>query len=361
MSGYFFFTITALCGIGLFLLTSSKPSMAGDNAMGYGLGLAFLGAGFAFSSFALTITILTKEGFRWVANDAGIRTATVLLAWLGIAAATFFCAVFKVEWNSDDDNTYPSFLHTLALWQGQVWIPLLWLVACFLSLRAPGPGSLSPVVRNVTFFAGLIVSVVYTGGLLLGYLRDSARQAELERASRQTQEDRFRQETLAFLASQRPDDPILPLLVHTNRFQTEEVRQAALAKIKAHADWENELLALLKDQRTYREVYYFLDGNPVPHPDRFTTPLNESIDWLSASIEADIKNSNNLQSWSFDSYGIDRLLRTIDAQFGHQGVDFYPQVLRLKQALHTTPPERFKGVAFDAADGVEAWLRSHKK
>ncbi|GAB3327534.1 hypothetical protein GCM10027299_28280 [Larkinella ripae] len=361
MLGYLFFILTALLWAGLYFLTASKPSVAGDNAMGYGLVLASLGAGFAISSFALTVTTLVRDGFYWVANDAGIRKATVLLAWLCIVATTFFCAAFKVEWHSDEDQTYPRFLHELALWQGQVWIPLLWLVACFLSLYPPASAGLSPLVPKAAFYSGLAVSLLYSGGLAFGFLRDSARQAQQEMANRQEQEDRWSRQTLDYIASQPAEAPILPFLVYTNRFQRDTVRQAALAKIKAHPDWEAEILALLKDKRTYREVYYFLDGNAVVQSRSFAEALNESVVWLASAVTADIQTSNNLQNWSFDSYGISPLLGAIDEQFQNRGVDFYPAVLRLREALNTTPPERFQGVRFDITPVVDEWLKKQKQ
>jgi hypothetical protein len=121
-----------------------------------------------------------------------------------------------------------------------------------------------------------------------------------------------------------------------------------------------ELLALLKDQYSYRDVYYFLEGNKVTHTKEFATALNESIPWLAETIKADITDSNNLQNWSFDMYQIENLLRAIDGQFLDKGVDFVPNITKLKDALNTTPPERFKGVRFNITGVVEAWLRKHK-
>ncbi|WP_128544817.1 hypothetical protein [Larkinella soli] len=361
MFGYILLAITALFCLGLSLLTASKPTLVGDSAMGYGLGLAFLGLGFAVGSLALTITILSKGGFHWVAGNPGLRTGTVLAAWLCIAATTFFCAVFKWEWHSSDDHTYPQFLRWLALAQGQTWIPLLWLAACLVSLSPAWQSSVSPAAYKGSFFAGLIVGAVFSAGLVVGYFRDSGRQFQAQVAGRQEQEDRWQQQTLAFIDSQKPQDPIVFLLVHTTRHQADTVRQAALAKMKTHADYEGEILKVLQNPNYYREVYYFLDGNRVTDTRAFAAALNESIGWMARTITADIRDSNNLQHWSFDSYGIDRMLRAIDEQFQNQGVDFYPTVLRLRKALDTTPPERFKDVKFDITRVVDDWLARHRK
>ncbi len=128
-----------------------------------------------------------------------------------------------------------------------------------------------------------------------------------------------------------------------------------------HPNWEAELLDLLNDKRLYREVYYFLDGNAVTHPEQFAQPLNQSILWLAETIKTDITDSNNLQHWSFDSYQIDNLLRAIDEQFLNKGVDFYPNVVKLKQALQTPPPERFKDVRFTITGVVDSWLKKQKR
>ncbi|UFH53382.1 hypothetical protein [Spirosoma sp. KNUC1025] len=340
MLAYIFLFITGIFYVGLALLTASKPTLVGDRAMGYGLALFALGVGFALSSLILAIVGISKGGFNWVSQEMGVRTAVVLLSWLLMALATFFCAVFKWEWHVD--TTYPQFLHALAVRHGQVWIPLLWLGTCFFSIDSGGQSSVSPYVYKIPFWLGLGISALFSGGLLVGYMRDSIKSAEAEMASQKEQEDRFHRESLEEIAAHKPTDPIFHLLSYSSRYRPEDVRQAALAKIKAHPDWETKLLELLNDKRAYQEVYYFLDGNPVDHPEQFVEPLNRSLLWLAETIRTDIKDSNNLQHWSFDMYGIERLLMAIDGQFLNQGVDFYPNVIKLQQALNTPPPNASK-------------------
>jgi hypothetical protein len=359
MLGYIFFFIAALFYIGFAMFTSSRPNMSGDAAMGYGLGLVFFGLGFAASSLLLTIVILIKGGFSWLSPDSGLRTAITLLSWLFVVLTLFFCATFKWEWHTD--TVYPSFLHWLAVGHGQVWIPLLWLSACLLSLNTSWQSTVPLTVFKTSFWIGFGICTLYSGGLLVGYLKDSARKQEAEIASRMEDENRWHQNNLNKIAAHKPEDPLVDILVFTSRFQPDDIKQAALAKIKAHPDWEVKLLELLQNEYYYREVYSFLDGNQVTHPEQFAAPLNQSILRMAASIQADIKDSNNLQHWSFDMYGIDRLLWAIDEQFSNQGVDYYPSIVKLKQALNTTPPERFKGVHFTIADVVDDWLRTNKK
>jgi len=356
---YFLFFLAVLCYVGLAFFTASQPSLSGDNAMGYGLGLAFFGLALTVSGLALTIMLLWKGNFNWVAGDGGMRTAVVVLTWFFITLTTFFCAVFKWEWHQDN-NLYPQFLHWLAVGHGQIWIPLFWFAACFLSLSKETQISGSSGMIKISFYAGMLISGIYSIGLVVGYLRESAQAYEAEMASKQQEQDQWQQQTMASIVAHKPTDPIIGLLVQTMQSQPATTRTAALAKVKSHPNWEIEIIALLKDKYTYRQVYYFLDGNAVTQPKEFAEPLNKSILWLAETIEGDIVDSNNLQNWSFDMYQIENLLRAIDAQFLDQGVDFVPNIVKLKQALETTPPERFKEVRFNVTGAVEAWLRKHK-
>jgi hypothetical protein len=359
MLGFIFFFITALFYVGLAIIMPSKPITGGDNSMGYGLALVFLSLGFAISSLILTIIIRSKGGFDWVYSEAGIRTGLVLLAWLGVALTIFFCALFKQEWHEDD--LYPKFLHWIAMGYGQLWIPLPWLIACFLSLSPDWLSILSLQAFKIPFWVGLGISTLYSGGLLVGYVRESVQQAQARVARQISDEKRWHQNRLDEVTAHKPGDPIITLLGYSGRYQDDDVRQAALVKIKAHPNWEAELLNLLTHKRGDREVYSFLDGNLVDHPKEFAEPLKQSIVRLSASIKAEIKDSNNLQSWSFEMYGIDQLLRGIDDQFPGQGNDFYTDVVSLQKALNTPPPERFNGIHFATTDVVDKWLAKHRQ
>jgi len=307
----------------------------------------------------LTIIIRSKGGFNWVSQEAATCTALVFLGWLFISITVFFCTIFHWEWQ--EETLYPQFLRWMAIYQGQLWIPLPWLAACFLSLNPSWQSTLSLDLFKIPFWVGLGMSALFSGGLLVGYIRDSAQQAEAKIASQIDQQDRQHQINLSEIAASKPEDSILGLLVFTTRFHDDDVRQAALAKIKAHPDWEAKLLELLANTYYYREVYSFLGSNLVDHPEAFAQPLNLSITLLSANIKADIEGSNNLQDWSFDSYGIGHLLKAIDDQFQNQGVDFYPSIIKLKQALNTPPPERFKGIRFTITAEVDRRLVEHKK
>ena len=359
---YIVFVITALFFMGLAILTVSEPSRGVDSSMGYGWGAIILSLGFTLSSLILLLIVRSTGGLDWVAHEAGTRTALLIVFWLAMSITTFLGAILKLE--SFKEHTSPPFLQALAVGQPQLWVPFLWLMVCLLSLNPGWLSTLSLGWFNIPFWLGFSISTLFTAGLVVIYIHDSIQQTTAQVATRIDDEMRWHQQRLEQVAAHKPDDSIFGLLGFTNQYQDDDVRQAALAKIKSHPDWETQLLDLLANPSSSYYVYSFLGSNPVGHPDAFIEPLNRSIALLSDDIKADINGrETNLQNWTFDAYNIEHLLRALDTQFGGQLVTFYPNVLKVQQALNTPGPypEGDKRVRFDVTDVVDGWLKAHKK
>jgi hypothetical protein len=356
MLGYFFFGVTGLIVIGFTLFNTSKPNLIGDNAMGYGLGLAFFGLVFTISSLVLTLCVGWKGGFNWVSDQNTTRYLIVGLGWLSMAVATFACAAFKWEWHKGE---FPQFLHSLAKSNGQTWIPLLMLVPYFYLLSAELRASVAPQVYKMPLTIAFVLTVFMALAILFGWLNANRQQNIRTVESQKKSYDNLQKQHLDYINAQKLTDPILNLTALSGRFNPQEVRSVAAAKIKAHPNWEAELIALLNNDYYYAEAYHFIDGNTVEHPELFIEALNNSILRMANDIHKNIKNSNNLQDWHFEHFSIERLFRAIDEQFLNKGMDFKPAVLTLQQALATPPPERFKNVRFTVVPVVNNWLKTH--
>jgi hypothetical protein len=354
MFGYIFFSFTLIFYVGLFFINSSEPRMSGEGGMGYGLGIAALGLGFAISSLILTISVANKGGFDWITN---FRALIVGIGWLFMAAATFACVAFKWEWH---EGEFPQFLRWFAKSEGQVWMPLLMLVPYFFLLNTELRASVSPNMYKMPLMIGFVLTAIMSLGLLFGWLKISAQQQQAKMEQAQDRETKIHDEHLKLIAEQKPSDPILNIISLTGRFHDEDIRSAAIAKVKEKPDWENKLLDLLNNDYYHTHTYTFLDGNKVEHPEKFLEPMNRSILRMADEIHKHIKDANDLQNWHFEYFRIDRLLRAIDEQFLNKGVDFRPAVLKLQEALNTTPPERFKNVRFEVTPVVKDWLKKHR-
>lgn len=332
----------------------SRPNLSGDNAMGYGLGIFFFGLCFAVSTLALAIVLLYKGHLDKLLPDAQWRGALAIGGALALIAAAFFCALLKWEPHHED---IPAFVYGLAEVRAAVWLPLLALVPAFILLSEARRLAVPALVYQIPLALAIGLSLIICAGLLKGWLVADTRQqrARLEQIEQQDREqhERYLRDIEAF----QPTDNLLNILSLTGRFHDEDVRTAAVAKVRAYPDWEGALLALLENEHYYHYVYTFLDGNPVDHPEAFAEPLRRSILLAAAEVRRSIPNSNNLQSWSFDHIGIERLLRAIDEQFASQGVDYRPALRELRQALDTPRPEQFKNVRFTVARELDGWLR----
>jgi hypothetical protein len=352
---YFFFLLTLLFYIGLVFINLSEPP-GGQDGMGYGLALFALGIGFTISSFFLTLSVGWKGGFDWVSQQSGTRNLLVGIGWLGMAAATFACTVFKWEWHPGE---FPHFLRWLALRNGQIWIPLLMLVPYFFLLNADTRASVSPNLYKIPLTIGLVITSIMGASLLLGWLRTSAKQQSEAVQHINDREKKIHDDHLKYIAEQKTTDAIINIIPLTGRFHDEDIKAAALAKIKEKRDWEDQLVALLDNKHYYAETYTFLDGNKVDHPEKFLEPLNRSILHAADEIQKLIHDTPDLQKWHLEPYNIKRLLRAIDEQFLNKGMDFRPAILKLQEALNTTPPEQLKKVHFSETPAVNEWLKRH--
>ena len=358
---YLVFGITALFFVGLTILTVAEPSGGGESSMGYGWAAIILSLGFALSSLLLLLILRSTGGFDWLVHPAGTRTALLVVFWLTMSITTFFGAILKLE--SGKEDTVPPFLQVLAVSQPQLWVPFLWLMISLLSLHSVWLSTLSLGWVKLPFWLGFSMSTLFTAGLVVVYIHDSIQLTTDQVATRINDETRWHQQRLTNIAAHKPEDSIVDLLSFTNQYQDEDVRQAALAKIKSHPDWEAQLLDLLAHQRGYKYVYLFLGSNPVAHPEAFIEPLNRSIEFLADDLKADIQGrETSLQHWTFESYYIEHLLGALDIQFSGQIARFFPNVLKVQQALNTPQPysEGDKAVRFDVTAEVDGWLKTHK-
>ncbi|MBL7818031.1 MAG: hypothetical protein JNL70_23680 [Saprospiraceae bacterium] len=357
MLGYIFYGLTCLVVILFANFSASKPNLAGEGAMAYGLLLVFFGLAFAISSLMLTLYVGGKNGFDWISIHSFNRNILVGLGWLCMAVVVFACGVFKWEWYSE---SYPQFLHGLAKINGQVWLPLFMLVPYLFLLNTDIRANVSPNVYKIPLMIGFLLVFTAGMGLLFGWLQSSAKQQTAILESHNEREIAIRNDHLQTIANHKTTDNILYLMSLTGRFHDEDIRAAAVAKVKEKPHWEDQLIELLENKHYYAEAYTFLDGNKVDNPEKFLEPLNRSILFTADEVHHLIKDADDLQEWHFEPFNIDRLLRAIDEQFLNKGMDFRPALLKLQEALQTTPPERFKNVRFKETLLVKDWLKRHK-
>ncbi|MCL6260083.1 hypothetical protein M3O96_13360 [Aquiflexum sp. TKW24L] len=339
--------------IGLLFLNYPKPNLGGDSAMGYALGLAFLGFGFALSSIGLFVGLASVGVFGNFVQDPFWRNLLAVILCIAFGITVFFSAALK--W--DNITEAVSFSPWLANMNSLIWFPLLIFIPSFLVLFLGKEPSFAPV--RIFFSIGFLFSLVFTIGMLVDWLVYQSKQQKEMISQIQTRDKEQYDTFMREIADLDSTQSILGILPLTGRYHEAEIREAAVAKIKSRPDWESELIGILVSEFNYQYAYDFLDGNSVDHPALFTEPVRLSILQMAADIRMAIPNADNLQDWTFDHFGIERLLRVVDGQLAGQGMDFYPAILEVRKALDTSPPEQYKGVKYSVTPVLDKWLKDN--
>jgi hypothetical protein len=352
MLGNILFAISVFFLFG-FLNVTSSPMPGGDRGVGYALMMIICGGGFFVSTGLLAWKLGANHCFDWLGERSRVL---LLLGWFAFAISTMGSALFKTEWHAGE---FPQYLQWLSQAQAAIWLPLLVLLPAFGLLNFGKAAPEVPYFIQIPIKIGFSISVLMLLGLVFGYFQATSKQAAYQLTEQKNRTDNQHNEHINYISEQKPDDPILNILALTGRFHDADVRELAVAKVKSHADWEAELIRLLNDTEWQSEVYQFIDGNQVDHPELFVEPIKKSIRRCAKKIRDDIKDSNNLQDWHFEHLSIERLFRAIDEQFSLPGADYRPTVMELRTALDTPKPERFKKVRFALTSVVDDWLKKH--
>ncbi len=352
MLGNTLLVITVLFSLGLFSVTAS-PMPGGDRGVGHAFMLILCGGGVLLFSGLLAWNLAANHRLDWLTPNNWL----LFFGWLAFALAILSSAAFKTEWHPGE---FPEFLRWLALSRAHLWLSVLLLVPVFWLFNFQNSAGLVPNFVQIPMKIGLIISVLMGLGLVFGLFRASAQQSSARIDYENERTDKIHSEHLQFIAEQKPEDPILNILALTGRFHDNNVRDAAIAKVKSHPDWEAELIRLLNETEWQSEVYQFIDGNQVDHPELFVEPIKTSLRRTAAEIKKRIKGANDLQDWHFEHFSVERCLRAIDEQFSQvPGADFRAEVRDLRAALDTSKPERFEKVKFNLAPVLDTWLKKH--
>lgn len=344
--GYFGWCLSALAWAGLVALHYPRPHLGGDQAMGYGLGLMAGSMAMLVGLLLVAMVLIRREGM-----DLPVSLLP-LVAAASVAVATFFFGVLRTE-------PAPGVLgplRWLAVSGALIWLPGLTLAALAVFL-VPFWRHQAPVwLWQWPLLATAGLSAVGLLSALTGWAAGAPARMEARAQAIRTEDAARIEQHLADIRAWQPSAGVLPLLALTGRFHEPSVRESAVARIRSVPDGEEQMRALLDHESWYPEVYTFLDGNAVTDPASMVQPLERSILRMAGDIRRQIRDANNLQSWSFDHLGIERLLRAVDGQFSPYKSALVPALRDVREAFQTPPPERFRGVRFEAARSLEKWL-----
>jgi len=334
--------------LAMVFLNDSHPPTGGEKAILHALGMVAFSTGFFACIAVLTFSLHSIGRLNWIANDSGMRAIVLVLVVISLAVTFFFSAALKwEEWHD-----VPVWVTWLSKNNGMIWIPLLALVPVFLLMLSREQPTPSLLLRTpLIVMCG--ICVLFTSGLAISWLRVAAEKQRMQLEAVQQRNDEQHEDHLRTIDELSLEDDVRTLLPFTGPFQDEDVREAALKKLKARSHWEDEVLAVLNGERGYSDAYYFIDGNLVADRKRFAEALERSIGRMAVDIRTEVQQTDNMQEWTFEWYRPERALAAIDFQFSDVGVDFVSAVGKLLSALNDDRPERFKNIKVKAAGDIE--------
>lgn len=347
MFGYFLFGLTALVYIALSLFVLQSAPSGGDQNYGWASSALVLIAAYGICSLLLTINITAKGGFNWISDAALKRNAMVAILWLGMVTGVGYCAL-KPEYHNFYPLTGSVRLLSQMISYGATWLPLVMLIPYYLFLKTEWRDALPPNLLKILLVfasvAGFLLPI--TPKIISKYYR------------------KFDERELAFNKAMKNIEQyqaVMSLLYYTDKSYDEQIRNAALVKIKANKNLEDELIGILEQGSHPYSVFNFLDDNKVEHPDRFIEPITKG---LSVIIEDMGENIVNPYKGIND---IEVLLRVLEGQFKGGIAVFKPHILKLQEVMEMPPAknrvhddtEQTNLTLYKNREEVKSWLARH--
>jgi hypothetical protein len=267
---------------------------------------------------------VARGGFDWLPLARSGQYVLVLTAGLLVALLCVAVSALRLEPASQQPWMLRAFTPWLAL-----WLPPLLVIAAAVMLNAAGDGIPLRSARTLWLLASTVALVVAAG--LLGewvYWQGQRQQAvQQETLAFQNRRD---QQMLAEVQQMDPLRDVSGLLNFSNVYETDPIRQLALAKLAQHPDLDAAIVHELTAGRAYEAIIY-LQGNDPPHPERVAAAVAVGIERIAADLARSIAGTHTL----YPEQGETEVMRILDvvARLRSHGVDYTPALLRLRGAL----------------------------
>jgi hypothetical protein len=328
---------TALVLLGLLNLAVLQKAPGGDAGVGHAWAIVILCIGLLIGAALTTLAVGVRGGFDRFGSSTGAR-ALVGLCWFALTALGFYLL-------SDHGSLLPRVVRIACTFA----LPLLVLAWYAVHLN---DGLARALPAGAT--TALILAIVALTSLpLLGTAAGSAVRTAASFAQR-GELDNFQRGIVQQIEATNPQEGIAALLVHTPKGRHPEIRERALAKIKSRADWQEELVRLLKTEAA-PEVLGFLSANEVDNPAMFASAVPEGLLQQAAEIRRRIRHSSHPSHLYAGMLHTDvRLALEVASSYRAKGVDVRAAVQEMRRAFDEPSP--YDKPDFAAVDLIDRWL-----
>lgn len=341
MIGYLLFGLTFLIYIAMGAF-SLQPSPSGDK-FGYAYSAFVLIIAYALCSLLLTIYIVATGGFNWISETTIKRNIIVAILWLSMMTVAY-CTLGRTEYHKFYQLTGFVRLLSFVIYYAAVWAPLLILIPYFYLLKPEERDTISPVFVKTPLVLGCIVGILLLlmPKIMSGVLLKSFKE--------------FDERELAFNAAMdniEKYQAVMSLLYYASDYYDEQIRSAALTKIKASKTLEAELIEILEHGSSPYPVFEFLEEHKVEHPERFIEPIVKSFARITADMHEGI-----VSPYKGGAFDIGALLRVLEGQFNGSIAIFKPHIIKLQEVMDTPPA---KSRVYDDVEQCNAKLNKYRE
>lgn len=347
--------LTTILYIALAIFVLTPVNATGERLVGWGMIALVLVVAYIVCSLLLTISLASKGVFHWIPGTASRRKMIVAVLWFGLVAGVVICTIAKTEFPKGHQSSgLPGFL-SYPFYFGAAWLPLLMLVP-FACLSNPAWNhTLSPALGKTLLVTGCVIGflllmapkIIALTGVFNNYKSEKDIQNDLRLIENETS--------------------IIALLAKTAEDENEQIRTAALNRIKAQPNLEDELILILEQDNPWYFIwlYSFLADNKMEHPESFINPINKSIPRLASYLYDEALQNSWKGEATYHLLNAEPLFRLLDEQFKNSREQFRPAIVKLKQTMNTKPAKRDgdKARFYEALNkyrlAVKNWLNQH--
>jgi hypothetical protein len=344
--------LTLLSWLAMAFVNLQSHPAKGEYMMGAaGLGSVVLLAIFALLHALLTIQLNASGAFHWLSEDPSVRRLWLIGGWICIMAGISFTVL-----NNPGVSSATGALAVLekVVSYGPFWMPLLvlgpYLVLSQPSWRATAPPQWYTAPLAIAALIGL--ALLLAPRIIASMPRPSATAASENAAIDATR------------AAIERETQVKKLVEYTQMDLSYSLKQAAIDKITALPDWEDQLIRLLHpDSLTEGHwAYIYMKSLPLEHPDRFVQPIQQHLEALAVQTRETLarpdKNNYVLYYTNFET-----ICRALDVPLRAHREAFRPAIKKLLAALDTRPeagqewPQALAECRQRYKQVLEDWLR----
>lgn len=300
---------------------------------------------FSLSMIIVCIVIARAGGFNWISPHAAFRNGVIIVS---LSAILFTIYLSSVAFSNEVG------IMKMAAAIIPIVLPLPLLAASVILLNKSLYLNVSIAVWKTPLIILAGISVLVCAVMLVMFIGDQQKNAKNKLENTQNQANELHQESLEQIKNTDVLTSLVFLLGYTNQYQDDNLRKAALAKIKTNPKWQQELIRLLRSGWA-SQVFIFLADNEVEDKKIFAEPVNDGIINMAEYFRKNINQTLFPELFEAETQNV---LGTVE-KFKNLGVDYMPALKKMREALNYSNASE-NDPKLNCISILDQWIKAHE-